>query len=126
MSTLFDHSFTYVEFAQGSWDENGAYVNGGVSARQVHGTIQTMNAQDAAPYVDGSRNIGFVKVYSSEKLNARKEGENMGGFIFLDGNFFQLLDSMPNLNGLISHYKYVAGLLDVDNVPPEVRSVARG
>lgn len=126
MATLFNSNFRYIELSEGRWNDDGAYEKGVVSVRNVRGTVQTMNAQDAAPYADGSRNLGFVKVYSSERLNARKEGGNQGGFVFLDGNFFQLLDSMPNINNVISHYKYVAGLMDSDSVPEEVKAAVNG
>lgn len=119
MQTLLNRHFKYVSVGPGKYVD-GHFKHGGVSVRNVRGTVQTINAQDAAPYADGSRNLGFVKIYASEKLDARKEGGSPGGFVVLDGNFYQILDEMPNLNDIISHYKYIAGLVDYDHVPAEV------
>lgn len=126
MRTLFNRSFKYLELGTGSYSDTGDYIPGGLSVRTVRGTVQTMTAQECEPYIDGSRNSGFVKIYASERLEARKEGGNAGGFVFYDGNCFQLLDSMPNLNRVISHHKYVAALIERDNVPAEIKEAFDG
>lgn len=123
MATLFNRNFDYYEFSKGDFDVSGFYVNGEISKRTVRGTVQTMTAQECESYQDGSRNSGYVKIYSSEKLQARKEGGFVGGFVLLAGNVYQILDEMPNLNDLIPHFKYVACFMDKDIWPKELKAI---
>lgn len=81
-----------------------------------------MSGMETVPAVAASRNTGTAKVYSSERLAFRREGESSGrGYVRLGGALYELVDELPNRNGLVSHWKYVACLVPPSQVPEALK-----
>lgn len=122
MSTAFtDRNFIYYEFSDGKPAMDGTYSEGPFSSRTVSGTVQPMTGREALAYADGSLNGGLVKVYSNERLNARTRGRHSGGFVVYGGGVYRIVDEIPYQNGVMSHWKYVASLVQGDDVPEPLR-----
>lgn len=118
MATLFNRSIEAVTESAPSYAPDGSYVPGTFSVRTVRGTVQPMSGMETVPAVAASRNTGTAKVYSSERLEFRREGENAGrGYVRLGGALYELVDELPNRNGLIDHWKYIACLVPPSQVP---------
>jgi len=97
---------------------------GSPSARQVRGTVQPFNGKETVPAVAAARNTGTVKVYSSERLDFRSEDGTGLGYVRCGGFLYELVDELPNLNGLIEHYKYVGCLVPPSQIPDSLKEVA--
>lgn len=97
---------------------------GAPSVRQVRGTVQPFNGKETVPAVAAARNTGTVKVYSSERLDFRSEDGTGLGYVRCGGFLYELVDELPNLNGLIEHYKYVGCLVPPSQIPDSLKEVA--
>lgn len=118
MATLFNRFFEAVTESAPSYAPDGSYVPGTFSVRKVRGTVQPLSGMETVPAVAASRNTGTAKVYSSERLEFRREGESAGrGYVRLGGALYELVDELPNQNGLVGHWKYVACLVPPSQVP---------
>ena len=95
----------------------GNPVPGEKSSRDVRGTVQPLNGKETVPAVALSRNTGTVKVYSSERLDFRSEDGTGLGYVRCGGAFYELVDELPNVNGLIDHWKYIACLVPQSQIP---------
>jgi len=114
VATLFSRSFEYVRIPKPTFDSRGnAVVAGNAETRTVRGTVQPMNGKETVPAIALSRNTGTVKVYSSERLDFRSEDGDGIGYVRCGGYVYEIVDELPEQNGLISHWKYIACL-----VPP--------
>lgn len=114
MATLFNTKFEFTRYPQPTFDSRGnAKFEGEKTTRMVRGTVQPLNGKETVPAVAASRNTGTVKVYSSERLDFRAEDGTGLGFVKCGGYTYELVDELPNQNGLINHWKYIACL-----VPP--------
>lgn len=114
MATLFNRSFEYVRIPKPTFDSRGnAVVAGNSETRMVRGTVQPLNGKETVPAIALSRNTGTVKVYSSERLDFRSEDGEGIGYVMCGGYVYELVDELPEQNGLIDHWKYIACL-----VPP--------
>lgn len=123
MSTAFpEKSFRYACCADGVWATDGSYVEGSVTSRVVSGTVQPMSFKECLAFSDGSRNTGFVKVYSNEKLESRTRGANAGGFVELGGEVFRLTAEQAFLNGIMPHWKYVGCMVPDSEIPTAVKT----
>lgn len=122
MATLLCRSFEAVTESAPSYAPDGSYIPGTFSVRSVRGTVQPMSGMETVPAVAASRNTGTAKVYSSERLAFRREGESSGrGYVRLGGALYELVDELPNRNGLVSHWKYVACLVPPSQVPEALK-----
>jgi hypothetical protein len=111
---LFNRSFEFVRLPKPTYDNRGNPVfDGWKEARMVRGTVQPLNGKETVPAIALSRNTGTVKVYSSERLDFRSEDGTGLGFVRCAGHIYELVDELPNQNGLINHWKYIGCL-----VPP--------
>lgn len=118
MATLFNRFFEAVTESAPSYATDGSYVPGTFSVRKVRGTVQPLSGMETVPAVAASRNTGTAKVYSSERLEFRREGEKSGrGYVRLGGALYEIVDELPNQNGLVEHWKYVACLVPPSQVP---------
>jgi hypothetical protein len=99
-------------------------VIGSPAVREVRGTVQPFNGKETVPAVAASRNTGTVKVYSSERLDFRSEDGNGLGYVRCGGFLYELVDELPNLNGLIDHYKYVGCLVPPSQIPDPLKEGA--
>lgn len=118
---LFARYFTYYELALDGYDENGDPVTGSVTSRVICGTIQPLSAKEIEAIAEGDRQNGSVKVYSSDRLAVRHQNGDAQGFVKdNNGVIYELVSEASNLNQLISHYKYVAMLVPVAQLPAGV------
>lgn len=124
MATLFNRSFEFVRLPKPTTDKRGNPVMGAPSVRQVRGTVQPFNGKETVPAIAASRNTGTVKVYSSERLDFRSEDGNGLGYVRCGGFLYELVDELPNLNGLIDHYKYVGCLVPPSQIPDALKEGA--
>ena len=123
MSTAFtERRFTYCECANGTLNVDGTYTEGAVSVRTVAGTVQPMSFKECLAFSDGSRNTGFVKVYSNEKLESRTRGGNAGGFVALGGEIFRLTAEQAYQNAVMAHWKYIGNMVPESEIPEAVRA----
>lgn len=127
MSTAFtEKNFVYAQCATGTNGIDGKYVDGALSVRTVSGTVQPMSFKECFAFSDGSRNTGYVKVYSNEKLESRTRGGNAGGFVALGGEVFRLTAEQAYLNGIMSHWKYVGCMVPDKEIPSGVKEALLG
>lgn len=117
MATLFNRHFEFLSEAAPSWASDGSYVPGTFASRIVRGTVQPVSGEETLPAAAASRDTGTVKVYSSERLAFRAEGKGARGFVRLGGELYELVDEIPNSNGLIPHWKYVGCLVPKSQLP---------
>lgn len=113
MATVFNRSFEFLRLPQAQRDVYGKVIPAQATTRTVRGTVQPLNGKETVPAVAASRNTGTVKVYSTERLAFRSEDGTGQGFVRCGGHLYELVDELPNVNGLIDHWKYIACL-----VPP--------
>lgn len=121
MATLFNRSFEFIALPKAQRDVYGKVVPAQATTRTVRGTVQPLNGKETVPAVAASRNTGTVKVYSTERLEFRSEDGNGQGFVSCGGYLYELVDELPNLNGLIDHWKYIACLVPPSQVPATLR-----
>jgi len=122
MPTAFgNRSFAYAECAAGTYGADGLWVEGSVSTRTVVGTVQPMSFKECLAYSDGSRNTGYVKVYSGEKLESRTRGGNAGGFVALGGEVYRLTQEQAYQNGVMAHWRYVGCMVPEEEIPEGLR-----
>jgi hypothetical protein len=124
VATLFNRSFEFVRLGRPTVDMRGNAVPGEKTTRTVRGTVQPFNGKETVPAVALSRNTGTVKVYSSERLDFRSEDGNGLGYVRCGGFLYELVDELPNLNGLIDHYKYVGCLVPPSQIPDALKEGA--
>lgn len=123
MATVFNRTFTYKELGATTYGKDGMPVKGSLSVRQVRGTIQALTGQDVITYLNGSRNSGTVKIYSSERLNARKQGGDAVGYVeSAAGVLYELTHELPFQNlSRIGHWKYIASEVPAAQIPEALR-----
>lgn len=118
--TLFNRTFEFTRIQRAPFDPRGNAVLGEVSRRDVRGTVQPLNGKETVPAVALSRNTGTVKVYSSERLDFRSEDGLALGYVKCGGVLYELVDELPNVNGVIDHWKYIACMVPQSQVPHEL------
>lgn len=123
MATLFNRAFEYLRLDRPTTDMRGNVVPGNLTTKEVRGTVQPLNGNETVPAVALSRNTGTVKVYSSERLDFRSEDGAGLGYVRCGGHLYELVDELPNLNGLIDHWKYIACLVPQSQVPAQLKAV---
>ncbi len=123
MATLFNRAFEYLRLDRPTTDLRGNVVPGNLTTKEVRGTVQPLNGKETVPAVALSRNTGTVKVYSSERLDFRSEDGAGLGYVRCGGQLYELVDELPNLNGLIDHWKYIACLVPQSQVPAQLKAV---
>ena len=121
MATLFNRSFEFIALPKAQRDVYGKVIPAQATTRTVRGTVQPLNGKETVPAVAASRNTGTVKVYSTERLEFRSEDGNGQGFVRCGSSLYELVDELPNLNGLIEHWKYIACLVPPSQVPATLR-----
>lgn len=89
----------------------------------VRGTVQPLNGKETVPAIALSRNTGTVKVYSSERLDFRSEDGEGIGYVRCGGYVYELVDELPEQNGLIGHWKYIACLVPPSQVEDAISVV---
>lgn len=124
MATLFNRSFEFLRLPKSGYDSYGRPGNGSVESRRVRGTVQPLNGKETVPAVAASRNTGTVKVYSTERLDFRSEDGTGLGYVRCGCFLYELVDELPNINGLIEHYKYIACLVPQAQVPDALKESA--
>lgn len=121
VATLFNRELEYMRIGKATRDTRGNSVPGALTTRSVRGTVQPLNGKETVPAVAASRNTGTVKVYSTERLDFRAEDGEGTGYVKCGGYLYELVDELPNLNGLINHWKYIACLVPPSQVPAALR-----
>lgn len=121
MATLFNRYFEFIALPKAQRDVYGKVIPAQATTRTVRGTVQPLNGKETVPAVAASRNTGTVKVYSTERLEFRSEDGNGQGFVSCGGYLYELVDELPNMNGLIDHWKYIACLVPPSQVPATLR-----
>lgn len=119
MATAFNRHFLYAELSGGHYDEDGLWVHGSISVRQVRGTLQEGSSKEVLPQASGTRNAGSIDVFSSERLCGETRGENEGGFVEYGGYIFRL-ENEQRFQNLIPHWKYTGNRLLDGDVPEGV------
>lgn len=104
-----------------AFDLRGNELQADVTTRSVRGTVQPLNGKETVPAVALSRNAGTVKVYSSERLDFRSEDGTGLGYVRCAGVLYELVDELPNVNGLIDHWKYIACMVPQSQVPEALK-----
>lgn len=107
MSTLFPHTIAVVQRTgsrtNGRWTETTAN-------RNITGSVQTVSGKDTQFLPENRRDSGVVKIYCNEKLNVSEQGSNAPGDIVIwRGRKWEVFQELDFSNGLINHYKYLAG-----------------
>lgn len=121
MGTLFGRVIGVWEESESSYAKDGSFVPGTLTLRRVVGTIQPMSGEETVPAVAASRNTGTVKIYSSSALRFRKRGNEGRGFVKYGHGVYEIVDEIPNRNGIISHWKYVACLVPAGQEPESLQ-----
>lgn len=106
MSTLFPSTIQYLQVS-------GARVNGIWTKTEVAktftGSVQPAVGKDTELLPEGRRDKGSVKIYSNTPLQVSLEGSDSSGDIVVwQDRKWEIVTALPNQNGLIPHYKYLA------------------
>ncbi len=108
MSTLFPHVISVIQ--QTGSRVNGRWVNNTPSVRNITGSVQPVSGKDTQFLPENRRDVGVVKVYSNEKLNVSTQGGSSSGDIVVwRGKKWEVFQELDFANGLINHFKYLAG-----------------
>ena len=110
MSTLFPHTIAVVQRTgsrtNGRWTETTAN-------RNITGSVQPVNGKDTQFLPENRRDAGVVKIYCNEKLNVSEQGGNAPGDIVIwRGRKWEVFQELDFSNGLINHFKYLAGYVE--------------
>ena len=107
MSTLFPRTINMIhrtaELVNGRWttsEAEGSFV----------GSVQPVNGKDLQFLPEGRRDVGVVKIYCNSPLNVSVEGStDSGDIVIWHGKKWEVFQELNFANGLINHYKYLAG-----------------
>lgn len=110
MSTLFPHTIAVVQRTgsrtNGRWTET-------TSNRNITGSVQPVSGKDTQFLPENRRDAGVVKIYCNEKLNVSEQGGNAPGDIVIwRGRKWEVFQELDFSNGLINHFKYLAGYVE--------------
>lgn len=110
MSTLFPHTIAVVQRTgsrtNGRWTETTA-------DRNITGSVQPVSGKDTQFLPENRRDAGVVKIYCNEKLNVSEQGGNAPGDIVIwRGRKWEVFQELDFSNGLINHFKYLAGYVE--------------
>ena len=110
MSTLFPHTIAVVQRTgsrtNGRWTETTAN-------RNITGSVQPVSGKDTQFLPENRRDAGVVKIYCNEKLNVSEQGGNTPGDIVIwRGRKWEVFQELDFSNGLINHFKYLAGYVE--------------
>lgn len=110
MSTLFPHTIAVVQRTgsrtNGRWTETTAN-------RNITGSVQPVSGKDTQFLPENRRDAGVVKIYCNEKLNVSEQGGNAPGDIVIwRGRKWEVFQELDFSNGLINHFKYLAGYVE--------------
>lgn len=122
MATLFNRTFEYINVSGGAYSA-GVYSKGSVERVSVRGTIQTQTAKQCLMSSDGTRTTGYVTIFSSDELQFRTQGSNVGGYVVFNGKTYEIISEKPNTNNIINHYEYVGCMCKDSEIPSEVQNV---
>ena len=107
MSTLFPHIIAIIRRTGsrvgGRWTNVDTHVN-------ITGSVQPVSGKDTQFLPENRRDAGVVKVYCNEKLNVSTQGgDSSGDIVIWRGKKWEVFQELDFANGLINHYKYLAG-----------------
>lgn len=107
MSTLFPHIIAIIR-------RIGSRVGGRWTNAEIHanitGSVQPVSGKDTQFLPENRRDVGVVKVYCNEKLNVSTQGgDSSGDIVIWHGKKWEVFQELDFANGLINHYKYLAG-----------------
>jgi hypothetical protein len=106
MSTLFPTLHNYLRVS--GTRVSGVWTPTTVAATFL-GSVQPAVGKDTDLVPEGRRDKGSVKVYSNTPLNVSLEGSDSSGDIIIwQGRKWEVVTALPNQNGLIPHFKYMA------------------
>lgn len=108
MSTLFPH--VIVVLRRTGSRVNGRWVSTPETRVNVTGSVQPVSGKDTQFLPEGRRDVGVVKVYCNSPLNVSVEGSaDSGDIVIWHGKKWEVFQELAFANGLINHYKYLAG-----------------
>lgn len=120
--TPLNSTFTYIATTPPNILDDGD-VDVSVSlVSSVRGSIQPMSGNETIPAVAASRNTGTIKIYASERLTFRKDGGNGSCYVWWQDSLYELVDEMAYVN-VLKHFKYIACLVPVAQIPECVKEV---
>lgn len=107
MSTLFPHTIAVLKRTgsrvNGKWTETSVATN-------VVGSVQPVSGKETQFLPENRRDAGVMKIYSNTPLSVSIEGSNTPGDIVIwAGKKWEVFQELVFQNGLIPHYKYLAG-----------------
>ena len=106
---LFPKPITVLRLSGTGFDSLGRKIQGTEEAITLYGDIQPTSGKDFQAQEVGRENSGKVKCYFNEPLIVSTEGSsNPGDKVVYDGKVWEVIAEMPNQNGLIPHFKYIA------------------
>lgn len=107
--TLFNRILTYYSLT-GSRGADGRWVDVITGPKTCKGTAQPVTARDLEATEQGRQEQGQIKIYTSTALTVSVQGGGAGDHVLFDGAYWEIIQRMPNQNGIISHYKYIAAV----------------
>ena len=112
MSTLFPKTIVFKRVA-GTLDPNTGLWSFTPGTYTFQGSVQPLSAQEIEALPIGRRDLGMMKVYSSDRLLVSKEGtQTPGDIVVWDNKEWEIVGEEANLNDIISHFKYYAQYKD--------------
>lgn len=91
------------QYVAGIWTESSS------AGFVAQGSCQPVSGRAIEALPVNRRDIGQIKVYTNERLEPSTEGStNPGDIVVWDGRLWEVWESQPNSNNLISHYKSLA------------------
>lgn len=92
---------------------SGSYVNGvwtpvAGAAYYITGSAQPLTSREYNSLPEGRKDTEVIKIYTSSVLKVSTNPTSDGTEIEWNGKKWVITDRFDNLNGVISHYKYLA------------------
>jgi len=115
MSIFFPQTWSKTQYTAGSY-VNGKWVEGTPTVSALIADIQPISGKELDTLTIGDRNIGKIKVYTSEALIIMNEGTYQSGDrVTWNGEIYELIGKQERNGGLITHIKYIGELRKNDN-----------
>lgn len=120
---------TYRRYSGGYWDNNGEWNEGGYEELTFMASVQPLNSQETAQYVemmpDGGVNFSAVKIYSNTPLRVEKQALKDGtplqeaDVLVWRGRLWKVIQCEDWQSNVINHFRMVAWEVEPDTPEPE-------
>lgn len=120
---------TYRRYSGGYWDNNGEWNDGTYEELTFMASVQPLNQQEVAQYVEmmpsGGVNFSAVKIYSNTPLRVEKQAQKDGtplqeaDVLVWRGRLWKVIQCEDWQSNVINHFRMVAWEIEPDESDAE-------